>query len=377
MKATKSGSPLYSSSKRYEGYLYWWDISPMRKDELAHAREIHFVKNDTSEETIVKAELILPFLTAKRLTARGKWGIKILYDHPNELAVEPGKTGGWEFLPVQWLPFHAEARHSGGPVDFHCHSLNAGGYEVLKIANQLKELYPCPDFQLESHVYARDQQRRNLYKVLILFLLSVGTSDKKLVEVCHNFFDKFPKAENLVNATSLQILDMLSSVGRQNKKLQHIQGAAQFICRNGNRIPEDLSKLRQIKGVGDKVFECVLAYGCGKPAVPVDHNVLRVLYRIHGKNSAGVNNSDYNSIRKELKDRLEPNKWIDTHELLRLHGITVCRKGQPRCYLCPLESCEYREALFDAMGGISRVQREANRGLDNEWEPWRQLICEP
>jgi len=250
--------------------------------------------------------------------------------------------------------------------------------EILIIVTKLQELYPPSKFPLESDVNARDGQRRNFYKVLTLFLLSVGTSDKTLVKVCCNFFDKFPKADELVSAPdSQEVLGIITSVGRQNKKLLYIEDAAQFICRNGNRCPEDLSKLRRINGVGNKVFECILAYGCGKPALPIDGNVLRVLYRIRGKDPAEGNNSDYNLVREKLKQMLKPSKWIDTHELLRLHGIAVCKKGQPQCHLCPLEPCQYRKAPLDRRMGIWRAREEAKRILDDEWEPWRRLICDP
>ena len=240
---------------------------------------------------------------------------------------------------------------------------------------QLETLYPHSEFQLESGVYPRDRQNRNPYKVLILFLLSTGTQDKILAKVCHNFFDKFPKAEGIVNAADRKILDIISPVGRQSQKLAYIKDASLYLCDNGNRICESPRHLLRIKGVGNKIYECILAYGCGKPALPVDGNVLRVLYRLSGKNLVEANNLDYDLVRQKLKRMLEPSKWIDTHELLRLHGIAVCRKGQSQCHLCPLAPCQYRKAPFDRKTGILEAQQEAKRVLNDEWEPWRQLIC--
>ena len=104
MKENKGVSALCSVSKRHQGrnYLYWWDIWPARKRKLALTGKIHLLKRDTDETAIVRAETLLPFLTDERLTTRGKWGIKILSDRSNQLAIEPGKSGTWVFLPIKW-----------------------------------------------------------------------------------------------------------------------------------------------------------------------------------------------------------------------------------------------------------------------------------
>lgn len=98
MKGIEGASALCSVSKRHQGrkYLYWWDIWPMRKRKLALTGEIHLLKRDTDGAAVVSGETLLPFLTDERLTTRGKWGIKILSDRPNQLAIEPGKSGTWE-----------------------------------------------------------------------------------------------------------------------------------------------------------------------------------------------------------------------------------------------------------------------------------------
>jgi len=96
-------------SQRYQGksYLYWWDISPTRRELLAKVGEIYFVKKDTGEKAVVKASKLLPLLTQARQTSRGtgNWGIKVLVEHPNELAVEqPGKDSRhWPTISVTWL----------------------------------------------------------------------------------------------------------------------------------------------------------------------------------------------------------------------------------------------------------------------------------
>ena len=101
--------PLISESSPYEGkrYLYWWDIPPSRRDRLEEVGKIVFRKKDSGQECVVESERLLLLLTPQRQTSRNKrpWGIRVLIDHPDELAIEPGPggRGGRAYLPVKWV----------------------------------------------------------------------------------------------------------------------------------------------------------------------------------------------------------------------------------------------------------------------------------
>ena len=251
----------------------------------------------------------------------------------------------------------------------------------------LRNLYPYPDFEFESRVYARDRERRSLYRVLVLFLLSAGTQDRILVKVCSNLFDSFPEPEDLADSGNTKaILEIIRPSGLQKRKLEHIRSAAHYCihCRRKcgttqsilSSVADNPAELWQIRGVGGKVFECVMAYGCGKPTFPLDINVIRTILRICGKSGVEDDDMDYVSVRQKLKAILDPAEWIDTHEILRLHGLAVCRAANPQCKICPLSSCQSRQISFNEEMGISKARQEAKRILINEWGPWRELICD-
>ena len=100
---------LVKQSKKYDEmpFLYWWDISPGLKDSLDRFDMVEFVKKDSGERCIVPPAALKGFLTPDRQTTRatGNWGIKVLKDHQDELAFEPGtvKAGKYLFLPVIWI----------------------------------------------------------------------------------------------------------------------------------------------------------------------------------------------------------------------------------------------------------------------------------
>jgi len=102
-----SASPI-RRSRRYDdkSFRYWWDITPAQAARTDDTEDIEFVKKDTGERCIIPAATLKRFLTQDRQTNRnqGNWGVKILKDHPEELAFEP-PTGSdnWLFLPVTWI----------------------------------------------------------------------------------------------------------------------------------------------------------------------------------------------------------------------------------------------------------------------------------
>jgi len=101
-----SGHP-YAESKRHQGkpYLYWWDITPARKESLEQTGAIHFSKGDTGEEAVVEKRNIIPLLTKGTLAWNGHWAIKILRGRPNELVIDPGKGKTPILLhDVKWCP---------------------------------------------------------------------------------------------------------------------------------------------------------------------------------------------------------------------------------------------------------------------------------
>ncbi len=108
----RSPSPT-KKSKRYDDmpFIYWWDIAPGMAESLDGLEAIEFVKKDTEECCIVPAEAIKPFVTPDRQTTRGQgnWGVKVMKNHPDELAFEPSTSSGdWLFLPVTWISHRIE-----------------------------------------------------------------------------------------------------------------------------------------------------------------------------------------------------------------------------------------------------------------------------
>jgi A/G-specific adenine glycosylase len=241
--------------------------------------------------------------------------------------------------------------------------------------NTIRELGQLYDrFPLESQIWARCGHQRSPYRALILFGLSPRTRDWLLVDTCRQFFKAFPNAASLLRAWpdhNQAIKDIV-----RKGQLPFIESAAKVMGDNGGMVPQDPRVLMMIKGVGEKVAECVMAYSWGQEALPVDGNVCRVVGRLWGLSIANPHNQALN-IREQLKGvylrhRGELAAWgiamIDIHEIFRLHAQVVCTEA-PRCSQCPLSSCRLRQHPY-----VASARPAVSAEL---WQEWRELLLDP
>lgn len=131
--------------------------------------------------------------------------------------------------------------------------------------------------------------------------------------------------------------------------------------------------------MGPKTAKCVLSYGFGNNEIPVDRHVVRIYHRVLlGEDpKMPISESLATSVRKELErisGQIPDLPRIDVHELMRLHGQSVCKGGAPLCSLCSISRCGFRKGVY---GGDLRPARDAAKRVLKSWEGWRKLLLEP
>ena len=221
-------------------------------------------------------------------------------------------------------------------------------------------------------MWAEFGPRRSPYRTLVLFGLSARTRDALLVEMCREFFRRFPTGADLSAAAGSISADTAGMVRRGQLPFVASMAAS---MRTG--VPSERDKLLEIKGVGEKITECVLAYGWGQDALPLDANCVRVVERVAGVERTGRRQRDPGPLREWLKTVYLNHtrrfvelrtSMVDTHEILRLHGQVCCTRI-PDCVRCPVSGCLSR-----------REPRDAAKPVDvppGYWDDWRELINEP
>ena len=244
---------------------------------------------------------------------------------------------------------------------------------VLQLLSELKTAYG--GFTWESALWAECGSRRSPYRTLVLFGLSARTRDALLADMCRQFFRRFPDAPTLAALRQTQggrdsVADAARGIVRPGQ-LPIVVSIAQAVAQD---VPRQRDALLRINGVGDKIAECVLTYGWGEDALPLDANCVRVLGRVFGLEKA---QQVPVRLRESLKCvyRMRQHQFtdlsiamVDIHEILRLHG-QVCCVRTPECFRCPVSGCRSRRKPW---GGSSVIETPPAI-----WDDWRELINEP
>ena len=247
------------------------------------------------------------------------------------------------------------------------------GEGILRLLSELKDAYA--GFTWESALWAETGGRRSPYRTLALFGLSARTRDALLAEMCRRFFRRFPDAPTL--AALRQGQDGREAVAEEARGIVR---AGQLACvvsmaeALAQGVPRQRDALLRIHGVGDKIAECVLAYGWGEEALPLDANCVRVLGRVFGleeeERMPEPLREGLKCVYRRRHQQFEGLSiaMVDIHEILRLHG-QVCCSRKPECFRCPVSGCQSRREPWD---GTTRVEVSPTI-----WDDWRELICEP
>ena len=242
--------------------------------------------------------------------------------------------------------------------------------QALTLLAELKAAYD--GFAWESELWPRVRGRRSPYRTLVLFGLSARTKDALLVEMCREFFRRFPTGSELADKAGSITAEAVGMV--RPRQAPFVASMAETLV---DGVPRERDKLLEIKGVGDKISECVLAYGWGLDALPLDANCVRVLERVTGTERPNRRRGEPGPLRDGLKNvYLNQTQrfselsisMVDIHEILRLHGQVCCTRT-PDCARCPVSGCLSRRETWD---GTKRIEMSPTI-----WDDWRELINEP
>jgi len=163
------------------------------------------------------------------------------------------------------------------------------------------------------------RRTRDPYLVLVSEVMLQQTQAARVVTYWEGWANRWPTAAALAAAPRSEVIRAWQGLG-YNRRALNLQRAAREVAANG--WPEDLTRL---PGVGAYTAAAVECFAHGRPVLPVDVNVRRVLARSAGTFSPG------------------------SAEALMDLGAMVCLARVPRCASCPLASrCPSRGARFPA-----------------------------
>lgn len=179
------------------------------------------------------------------------------------------------------------------------------------------------------------------FRTLVATVLSQRTREEKTAEAARNLFAAFPDAASLAGASPEKVVPLIRPAGFYNQKAPTIIELSRRIRADfGGQVPRRMEELLALPGVGRKTANCVLVYGFGIPAIPVDTHVHRISNRL-----GWVRTRTPEETEQQLRKCLPKRYWLDINELFVLFGRELCRPVGPRCPECALVRCPSRGKL--------------------------------
>jgi len=168
---------------------------------------------------------------------------------------------------------------------------------------------------------------RDPYAILVSEVMAQQTQVERVVPRWRRWLERWPTVGTLAAAPAPAVIREWQGLG-YNRRALSLHRAAQHVAAHG--WPEDLTEL---PGVGRYTADAVAWFAFGRPVLPVDVNVRRVLDRTGG--SFGPESA---------------------HALMDL-GATVCLARVPRCVACPLAGrCPSRGRRYEPLRKQDRFE---------------------
>ncbi|HKE97593.1 MAG TPA: endonuclease III, partial [Actinomycetes bacterium] len=159
------------------------------------------------------------------------------------------------------------------------------------------------------------------------------STDVTVNRVTPELFRRWPTVQALAAADRAEIERVVHPTGFFRSKARSLHGAAQAIVeRHGGEVPESMSELVALPGVGRKTANVVLGSFFGRQdGVVVDTHVGRLSRRLRL-----TRNDDPVKVERDLMALLPRQEWTSFSHRLIYFGREVCSAKDPRCDACEL-----------------------------------------
>lgn len=197
--------------------------------------------------------------------------------------------------------------------------------QATAVIDRLQEEYPDSTISLNYS---------NRLELLIAVVLSAQCTDERVNTVTAELFEKYTTPEEYANADQDELADDISSITYYNNKAKYIRSAAGTIIEEyDGEVPDTMSALTSLSGVGRKTANVVLQHGHDiVEGIVVDTHVQRLSQRL------GLTEEHTpERIEEELMTIIPEEHWQQCTHLFIDHGRATCTARNPDCANCVVE----------------------------------------
>lgn len=186
-------------------------------------------------------------------------------------------------------------------------------------------------FKTNQPVAETELDYTNSFNLLVAVILSAQCTDKRVNLITPDLLKVYPTPEKMAEATWEDIFEYIKSCSFPNNKAKHLLGMATMLIKDFDaKIPDNITDLQKLPGVGRKTANVIVSVVFNKPAMAVDTHVFRVSARMGLSTNAKTPLDTELQLVKHIPEELLP----IAHHWLILHGRYVCLARTPKCAEC-------------------------------------------
>jgi endonuclease-3 len=184
--------------------------------------------------------------------------------------------------------------------------------------------------------------------ILIGTILSQNTNDRNRDKAYQRLRTWFPHWKDVLETRTRSIVSAIRPGGLAKQKARRIHEILHWIRTREEKVSlaflkkMDLEEIKKtigtLKGIGPKTFHCLLLFGLGREAFPVDTHILRIGKRL----GLLPERMDAGRAHAWIVPFLPKGKCLSLHLNLIRFGRSVCKARKPQCNICFLtKECLY------------------------------------
>src|ERR1700742_4791415 len=219
-----------------------------------------------------------------------------------------------------------------------------------------------------------DRSRRDLpwrrpdvtpWQIMVSEFMLQQTPVARVEPIWRDWIARWPTPSATAAAGAGEIVRAWGKLGYPRRAKRLHECAIAIARDHGDEVPDDVEVLLTLPGVGSYTARAIACFAYRQPVPVVDTNVRRVVARVvHGRADAAGASAvrDHADVSALLPDDDSAHRF--SAALMEL-GAIVCTARTPRCGLCPLSVCRWRQAGYPAAEGPAR-RPQAYAGTDRQ-----------
>ncbi len=224
--------------------------------------------------------------------------------------------------------------------------MDSSSNEVLPIEQTLRGIAPALLEWYSCHARRLPwRDRPEPYRVWVSEIMLQQTRVETVMGYFERWMEHFPTLESLAIASEQEVLKAWEGLGYYSRARNLHRAARQVIEKYAGRIPETLTELEKLPGIGRYTAGAIASIAFGKDAPALDGNIRRVLARVFNVAVPARSPEGERQLWKLAAETLPHGRAGDYNQALMDLGSSICTPRAPACLICPIAAYCQAHAL--------------------------------